>query len=71
VTITGHIGYTDGALTFTDDGDAFDWSIGAEAAIAGTPLTISAAYVGAEGDIPSGAYDFTDDAFVFTVSAGF
>ncbi|MGB3738030.1 MAG: TorF family putative porin, partial [Pontixanthobacter sp.] len=42
VTITGHIGYTDGALTFTDDGDAFDWSIGAEAAIAGTPLTISA-----------------------------
>ncbi len=71
LTVTGHLGYTDGFLTFTDDGDAFDWSIGAEAAIANTPLTIGAAYVGVEGDIPAGAYDFTDDAFVVTLGASF
>ena len=70
VTLTGHLGYTDGFLTFTDDGDAFDWSIGAEANIYG-PLTLSAAYVGAEGDIALGAYDFVDDAFVVTLSASF
>jgi len=69
VTLTGHLGYTDGFLTFTDDGDAFDWSIGAEANIYG-PLTLSAAYVGAEGDIAPGAYDFVD-AFVVTLSASF
>ena len=71
LTVTGHLGYTDGFLTFTGDGDAFDWSIGAEAAIAGTPLTVGAAYVGAEGDIPAGAYDFVDDAFVVTLGASF
>ncbi len=71
VTIKGHLGYTDGFLTFTDNGKALDWSIGAEAAIGGTPLTIGAAYVGADGDITPPAYDFTDDAFVFTVSASF
>ena len=70
VTLTGHLGDTDGFLTFTDDGDAFDWSIGAEANIYG-PLTLSAAYVGAEGDIAPGAYDFVDDAFVVTLSASF
>ena len=70
ITVTGHLGYTDGFLTFTNDGDAFDWSIGAEANIYG-PFTLSAAYVGAEGDIPPGAYDFVDDAFVVTLSASF
>ena len=71
VTLTGRLGYNDGFLTFTNDGKAFDWSIGAEAAIAGTPLSIGAAYVGAEGDIPAGAYDFVDDAFVVTLNASF
>ena len=71
VTITGHLGYTDGFLTFTDDGDAFDWSIGAEAAIGSTPLTIGVAYIDAEGDIAPGNYDFVDDAFVFTLGASF
>ena len=70
VTLTGHLGYTAGVITFPDDGDAFDWSIGAEANIYG-PLTLSAAYVGAEGDIAPGAYDFVDDAFVVTLSASF
>ncbi len=71
VTVIGHVGYTNGILTFTDDGDAFDWSLGAEAAIPDTPLTFGVAYVGAEGDIASPAYDFVDDAVVFTLSASF
>ncbi|MXP13378.1 hypothetical protein GRI44_01245 [Altererythrobacter confluentis] len=70
VTVTGHLGYTDGFLTYTDDSKAFDWSIGAEAAIYG-PLTLGVAYVGAEGDYAPGAYDFTDDAIVLTLSASF
>lgn len=70
VTLTGHLGYTDGFLTFTNDGKAFDWSLGAEVGLFG-PLSLSAAYVGAEGDIAPGAYDFTDDAFVVTLSAEF
>jgi len=71
VTITGHVGYTDGFLTFTNNAKAFDWAIGAEIAIPGTPLALGASYVGAEGDIPVGAYDFVDDAFVVTLSASF
>lgn len=71
LTVTGHLGYTDGFLTFTGDSKAFDWSIGAEAAIPGTPLTLGAAYTGAEGDIVAPAYDFVDDAFVVTLSASF
>lgn len=71
VTVTGHLGYTDGFLTFTGDSKAFDWSIGAEAAIPSTPLSLSVAYVGAEGDIVAPAYDFVDDAVVFTLSASF
>lgn len=68
LTLTGHLGYTDGFLTFTNDSKAFDWSIGAEAAVYG-PVSFGVAYVGAEGDIPAGAYDFVDDAIVFTLSA--
>lgn len=71
LTLTGHLGYTDGFLTFTTDSKAFDWSIGAEAAIGGTPLTLGVAYTGAEGDIVAPAYDFVDDAFVITLSASF
>lgn len=71
VTLTGHLGYTDGFLTFTNDGDAFDWSVGGEVAIPDTPLSLGVAYVGAEGDIPAGAYDFVDDAVVVTLGASF
>ncbi|NVD45417.1 TorF family putative porin [Qipengyuania atrilutea] len=70
LTVTGHLGWTDGFLTYTENGEAFDWSIGAEATLYG-PLSISAAYVGAEGDIPVGNYDFVDDALVVTLSASF
>ncbi len=69
VTLTGHLGYTDGFLTFTNDSKAFDWSVGAEAAIYG-PLSFGVSYVGVEGDgllDPGGV--FTDDAVVFTLSA--
>ena len=68
ISVTAHLGYTDGFLTFTDNGKAFDWSIGLDLAVGG-PVSIGVAYVGAEGDIPAGAYDYTDDAVVFTLSA--
>ncbi len=70
ITLKAHLGYTDGFLTFTDDGDAFDWSIGAEAAIGG-PVSVGIAYVDAEGDHLPGDYKFTDAAFVATLSASF
>ncbi|WP_394730853.1 TorF family putative porin [Altererythrobacter sp. GH1-8] len=68
LTLTGHLGYTDGFLTFTNNSKAWDWSIGVEAAVAG-PVSVGVAYVGAEGDFLPGDYDFTDDAIVFTLSA--
>lgn len=68
LSVTGHLGYTDGFLTFTNDAKAFDWSIGVETAVAG-PVSLGVAYVGAEGDIPAGSYDFVDDAIVLTLSA--
>ncbi len=70
LTINGHLGYTDGFLTFTNDSKAWDWSISADVAVG--PATLSAAYVGVEGDAlidPGGV--FTDDAFVLTLSASF
>lgn len=70
VTINGHLGYTDGVLTFTNNNKAWDYSIGADLAVG--PATLTAAYVGVEGDAandPLGT--FTDDAFVLTLSASF
>lgn len=72
VSVTGHVGYTDGFLTFTNNGEAFDYSIGLEAAIPGTPVSIGAAFVGVEGDVlvdPNGT--FTDDTVVLSLSASF
>lgn len=69
-TVTGHLGYTDGFLTFTDDGKAFDWSVGVEASVAG-PVSVGVSYTEAEGDFLPGDYDFTDGAAVFSVSASF
>lgn len=75
ITINAHLGYTDGSLTFTNDNNAFDWSIGAEATIFG-PITVGVAYVGIQGS-PSlvspafGLFDFTKDTVVGTVSASF
>jgi uncharacterized protein (TIGR02001 family) len=70
VTINGHVGYTDGVLTFTNNNKAWDYSIGADLALG--PATLTAAYVGVEGDAvndPLGT--FTDDGFVLTISASF
>ena len=70
VSISGHLGYTDGFLTFTDNGKAWDYSVGADLAL-GENLSIGVAYVGAEGDYAPGDYNFTKDAVVFTLGASF
>ena len=70
LSVSGHLGYTDGFLTYTPDSKALDWSIGVDLAI-GDVASVSAAYVGAEGDYAPGAYEFTDDAFVLTLAASF
>ncbi len=70
LSLSGHLGYTDGFLTFTDDGNAFDWSVGADLAL-GEVVSVGVAYVGAEGDYLPGDYNFTDDAVVLTLGASF
>lgn len=70
VTLSAHVGYTDGFLTFTNEGKAWDWSVGADVAL-GQTLSVGAAYVGVEDDIAPGNYDFGDDAFVVSLSASF
>ena len=70
ITLNAHLGYTDGFLTFTNDSKAVDWSISAD--VAAGPVTLSAAYVGVEGDaLVDPGKVFTDDAFVLSVSASF
>lgn len=70
ISVSGHIGYTDGFLTFTNDGNAFDWSIGAEFAV-NDNLSVGVSYIDAEGDYAPGDYDFTDGAIVGTLSVSF
>ena len=82
ISISGHLGYTDGFLTFTNDGKAFDWSIGADLALSEN-ISVGVAYIGAEGDpttlddnntvtvADDFIYDFVDDAVVATLSASF
>jgi len=72
ISLSAHVGYTDGFLTFTNDGDAFDWSVGADFAI-NENLSVGVAYVDVEGDfVPGpGAYNFTDGAIVGTLSVSF
>lgn len=70
VTLNGHLGYTDGFLTFTNDSKAVDWSIGAD--LAAGPVTFNVSYIDVESDamVDPGEV-FTSDAFVATVSASF
>jgi uncharacterized protein (TIGR02001 family) len=70
ITLLAHVGYTDGFLTFTPDGDAFDYSIGASATVLGG-LSVGVAYVGVDG--PGGpAFDgITDDTIVATLGYSF
>ena len=69
ISLTAHVGYTDGFLTYTGDGNAFDWSLGGSVAL-NSNLSVGAAYIGADGT-GTPAYDFVDDAFVVTLTAAF
>ena len=67
VSVSGHIGYTDGLFTLTDDGDAFDYSVGLSMTVLGS-LDLGVSYVAVDG--PS--YDgFSDDTVVFSIGASF
>ncbi len=67
LTLTAHLGYTDGAFSFDPDGESFDWSVGATATVLGS-LTFGVSYVGVEAPKVNG---LTDDAVVFSVGASF
>lgn len=67
ITLTAHLGYTDGFLTLTSDGDAFDYSVGASVTVLGG-LGLGVSYIGVEG--PS-INDLSDDAVVGTLSYSF
>lgn len=47
VTVVGHVGYSDGPLAFQGDGDALDWSLGADY-VAGA-VTVGLRYVDSDG----------------------
>lgn len=68
ISLTAHLGYTDGFLTYTADGDAFDYSIGAKLAL-NEKLALGVSYVAADG--AAAPYDFVDDAVVGTLSVAF
>jgi len=70
LSLSAHAGYTDGFLTFTPDGDAFDYSVGASITVLGG-LAIGVSYVGVDG--PGGAaWDgITDDTVVGTLGFAF
>jgi uncharacterized protein (TIGR02001 family) len=70
LSLSAHAGYTDGFLTYTADGDAFDYSLGASVTVLGG-LSIGVSYVGVDG--PGGpAWDgITDDTVVGTLGFAF
>lgn len=76
LTVSGHVGYTDGALApcyycagtrSFNDRTGWDWSIGASAPVLG-PLTVGVSYIGVSG---ASVDDYTDDALVGTLTASF
>nr|WP_207912531.1 TorF family putative porin [Parafrankia sp. BMG5.11] len=72
LTLSAHLGYTDGSLAptllaGTGDDSAFDWSVGASATVLGS-LTLGVSYVGVEGPSIDG---LTDDAVVVSLGASF
>ena len=71
VSLSAHLGYTDGAfMAYTNDGTALDWSVGASFALTEN-ISVGATYVGAQSDVAPGAYNYTDDTIVATLSASF
>ncbi|MCB2048219.1 MAG: TorF family putative porin [Novosphingobium sp.] len=67
LSLSAHLGYTDGFLTYTADGKAFDWSVGASLSLTDN-LSVGVSYVGVEGGNVDGV---TDDAVVATLSVEF
>lgn len=72
VTLSGHLGYTDGVLAppllaGSGDDSGLDWSLGASATVLGG-LSLGVTYVGVEGPSIEG---FTDDAVVATLGMNF
>lgn len=65
VTLTAHVGYSDGAFG-GPGGSYWDWSVGADVAVTG-PLSVGVKYV--DSDLPS--VRGQDSAVLFTLSAGF
>lgn len=72
LTLSAHLGYTDGVFSFDEDDTAWDFSVGASATVLGG-LTAGVAYVGVEdGGVPQPLRDdFTKDAVVFTLGYEF
>lgn len=69
-TVAGHLGYTDGALSFDTDSKSWDWSLGVSMPVVG-PLTASLTYVDAEADVVPGAFNPTSSTVVAKLSAKF
>ncbi|WP_284124555.1 TorF family putative porin [Parerythrobacter aestuarii] len=63
LTLTAHLGYTDGVFATSGSGESFDWGLGISAAV-GENLSIGFNYVDTEG--PS-IEDFTDAGFFVTI----
>lgn len=71
LTLSAHLGYTDGVLAppllaGSLDDTGFDWSLGASASVGAFSIGVS--YIGVEGPSIDG---FTDDTIVATLSASF
>lgn len=69
-TVTAHLGYTDGAFSFETDSKSWDWSLEVSMPVWG-PLTASLAYVDAEADVATGAFNPTGSTVVAKLSARF
>ncbi|WAT19159.1 TorF family putative porin [Aurantiacibacter sp. MUD11] len=63
ITLSAHLGYTDGVFATDLDGDSLDWGLGASFAVTDS-LSLGVNYVDTEG--PS-IEDFTDAGFFFTI----
>lgn len=64
VTLTAHLGYTDGVFATTTDGTSFDWGVGASYAVTDS-LSLGVNYVDTQG--PS-IDKFTDPGIFFTLA---
>jgi uncharacterized protein (TIGR02001 family) len=67
ITLSGHLGYTDGSLTFTSNEKAWDYSIGASVSFL-DHFSVGVSYIGVDGAKINGV---TDDTVVGTLSASF